>query len=395
MGRVFPFLFRAALRAAVKGVEVHERDILPKELAPFARRLSRRLSSEGFKKRLNQRIEAQRERERDLQYHARQIPSEDGRGAERFLNHRLAPLLELTRALAAVLGAATRHADEPFQELVNVWARVRTTQEGYYREVQFNPFFQSLGAEMVTFVLWARADLRAVSVRRMLERFHQQEHLFASTLIEVIRIIAERPRFGAISVTEASRARSLIEKEDEVGTRAGLCAELARGILPVSAGDAAEYFRTGLEQLDAIGSGDQEFASGLLEFAATIEGRELCPKDFHTLTNICELNMFEEEEKFPWGSFGKAMSRAAGPQGLAKLSRWHDRGKVGLECTLLPYLTALVRDGKNSRRGCCRLEQVGETGGALDVQYRNIRGSGTREWRNEGKGARLGGDHAV
>ena len=346
VGQVFPFLFRVALRGAVKGVEVHERDILPKELAPFARGLSRRLSSDAFKKKLNQRIEAQRERERDLQYHERQIPSEDGRGAERFLNHRLAPLLELTRALAAVVGTATRHADEPFQELINVWARVRMTREGYYREVQFNHFFHHLGAEMVTFILWVRADLKAVSVRCLLKRFHQQEHLFPSTLIEVIGIIAEQRRFGAIAATEAVRARPLIEKEDEVTTRAGLFAELARAILPVSAGDAAEYFRAGLEQLDAIGSGDQEFTSELLEFASAIRGCELCPRDFHTLTNICELNVFSDEEKFPWGSFGTAMSKAAGPQGLAKLSRWHDRGKVGLAYTLLPYLTALVRDGK-------------------------------------------------
>ena len=199
---------------------------------------------------------------------------------------------------------------------------------------------------MVTFVLWARADLKAISVRCLLERLHQQKHLFASTLIEVIRIIAERPRLGAIAATEAVRARSLIEKEDEVTTRAGYFAQLARAILPVSTVDAAECFRIGLEQLDAIGSGDQEFTSELLDFASSIKGCELCPRDFHTLTNICELNMFEDEEKFPWGSFGTAMSRAAGPQGLAKLSRWHDRGKVGLEYTLLPYLTALVRDGK-------------------------------------------------
>ena len=132
LGHVFPFLFRVALHGAVRGVEVHERDILPKELIPFARGLSRRLGSNEFKTRLNQKIEAQKERDRNLQHNEQQISSEDGRSAERFLNYRLASLLELTRALAVVLGQTTRQADESFRELVNVWAKVRTNREGYY-----------------------------------------------------------------------------------------------------------------------------------------------------------------------------------------------------------------------------------------------------------------------
>ena len=98
--------------------------------------------------------------------------------------------------------------------------------------------------------------------------------------------------------------------------------------------------------MDAIGSGDYEFTNELLAFASSIRGDELSQKDFHTLTNICELNMPDEGEKFPWSSFATAMSKTSGPRGLAKLSRWHDRGKISLEYTLLPYLTALVRDGK-------------------------------------------------
>ena len=223
---------------------------------------------------------------------------------------------------------------------------------------------------MVTFVLWTRADLKTVSVRRLLERLHQEKHLFPSRLIEVVWIIARRPRFGVIAATEAARARSLIEKEDEVITRAGLFAELGRAILPVSADDAAEYFRKGLEQLDAIGSGDQEFTAELLDFASAIRGCELRPRDFHTLTNICELNMYSEEEKFPWRSFGRAMSKAAGPKGLAKLSRWHDRDKVALAYTLLPYLTALVRDGKIAGEDAVALN--GDVPEAVEVDVKRV-----------------------
>ena len=97
VGRLFPFLFRVALRGAVKGYDVHERDILPRELAPLARGLGRGLSGEEFEKRLNQRIEAQRKRERDLEYNERKIRGEHGRDAERFLGHRLPPLISVSQ----------------------------------------------------------------------------------------------------------------------------------------------------------------------------------------------------------------------------------------------------------------------------------------------------------
>ena len=77
-----------------------------------------------------------------------------------------------------------------------------------------------------------------------------------------------------------------------------------------------------------------------------MKGDEIDERNFHALTNICELNMGEEPEKFFWGAFARGLSKAAGPRGLAKLSRWDDRSKIHLSSTLLPYLTALLDEGK-------------------------------------------------
>ncbi|MBI3429427.1 MAG: transcriptional regulator, partial [Actinobacteria bacterium] len=83
----------------------------------------------------------------------------------------------------------------------------------------------------------------------------------------------------------------------------------------------------------------------LLLFASSLKRNELSDKDFHVLTNICELNMYEAE-KFPWFAFATGLSRASGCKGLAKLARWDDRSKISLDYTLLPYLTALIDDDK-------------------------------------------------
>lgn len=345
-GDVFPFLFRIALKSAVSGVAVHERDILPNDLRPFAKGVGRALHDKEFKEALKTRIAKQIQKQRKSPEPNKKLRNELKADADRFLDHRLTPFLELTQALAAFLRAPLRQADRPFQDLVRLWANVRKNKEGYYYEYQFNHFFQSLGNTIVMFALWSRSDLKIASVRLLLKHLHEQDYLAPSSLIGVITIIARRPRFDGIAGEQAVHAKTLVEREDDVTTRSGMFADLARAILPVSPADAAEYFRVGLEQLDAIGSGDYDFTNELLLFASSITGDELSEPDFHTLTNVCELNMSYEAEKFPWAAFAGAMSRVSGPRALAKLSRWHDRGKIALEYTLLPYLTALVQDAK-------------------------------------------------
>jgi hypothetical protein len=84
----------------------------------------------------------------------------------------------------------------------------------------------------------------------------------------------------------------------------------------------------------------------MLNFASEIPGDELEECDFHTLSNICELNMSSEEEKFPWSAFAMALVRTSGCRTLAKLGRWDDREKISINYTLLPYLTALIQQDK-------------------------------------------------
>lgn len=168
----------------------------------------------------------------------------------------------------------------------------------------------------------------------------------ASDLVRIVGILAQRIPLHSIAGEQAVNARAMIEKEDEVTYRASLYGALGRAILPASLDEAAVYFRDGLEQMDAIGSGDYLFTNELLLFASEMKGDELDERDFHTLSNICELNMGEEPEKFFWGAYGRGMARAAGIRGLSKLSRWDDRNRIALDNTLLTYLTGLLEAGK-------------------------------------------------
>ena len=368
----FPFAFRVALLSAIKGVAVQERDLLPKDLLPFVKGIPISASFDHLKDGIKKSINRKLKKDSKIQDPKARTRDSLRSNAEHLLDHRLAPLTELTRALSTFFAAPLRQADKPFRDLINVWVSIRKHKENRYYERQFNPFFQSLGKNAVFFALWARSDLKASSVRALIKRLDEEDHTSPFTLIQLITIINHNRRFDGITSEQAVKAKTQIEHEDDVETRASLYADLARAMLPVSTSEADAYFRSGLEQLDSIGSGDYNFTNELLLFASSIKGQELSEKEFHTLTNICELNMSYDESKFPWGEFGAAMSRISGLRGLAKLSRWHDREKISLEYTLLPYLTALLRDGKISPSYALALNRLAAPVELWEVNTRDL-----------------------
>lgn len=358
---VFAYIFRVAILAAAKKRTIHEKDLLPKELVSACARIPKIISGKLFREKAKENLS---KLQRKPTYHdgqtknvpANAISYDEQQAAERFLGIRLEPLLTLTEALSAALAASTQTIDKRFVELVETWEQIRKNRDNY-RVGDIDHFFQFLGLDVVLFTLWSRRELKPQSIERMLTAVH--DHMSnASDLVRIIAILAQRSPLHSIAGEQAVKARAMIEKEDEVTYRASLFGALGRAILPASLDEAAAYFRNGLEQMDAIGSGDYKFTNELLLFAAEMKGDELEERDFHTLSNICELNMGEEPEKFFWGAYGRGMAKAAGIRGLAKLSRWDDRNRIALDNTLLTYLTGLLEAGKIDPKGALCLNRL-------------------------------------
>ena len=370
---VFPFVFRTALVAAANKSTLHETDVLPEDLVPICSRISKDLNGKAFRDKAEQRLSehipgARNEDESTKRSHT--LSYEDRRVAERFITNRLEPFLSLTKALSAVLAAPTRSIDKAFIRLLKIWEDA-CKNRNRYRSDEIDHFFSELGFDSVLFALWARSELEHASVKRFLKTVHGQD-ISAHNLVRIVSILAKRQSLQELAGEQAIKARALIEAENDVTYRASQFGALGRAMLPASIDEASVYFRDGLEQMDAIGSGDDLFTNELLLFASKIKGEELDERDFHTLTNICELNMGEEPEKFFWDGFGPALSKVAGPRGLAKLSRWDDRSKISLSNTLLPYLTALVEDGKIEPKDALALNRL-----AIPTEYLY---SGTKEF---------------
>ncbi len=344
---IFPFMFRTALVATANQTALHEQDVIPNELVPVCGGIGRELTGEAFRNKVKEllpKYESTEHDEHGAKKDSRMLSHDERQEAERFIDQGLQPLLSLTKALADFLSASPRRLDNAFIELLKAWEDARRNRDRYQTR-KLDNLFRMLGLEVALSALWARDELKPTSVERFLTIAHGQD-VGADTVVQIVSILAQRGAMQALAGEQAQKARSLIQAEDDVTRRASLFASLGRAMLPASINDASVYFRDGLEQMDAIGSGDWDFTNELLLFASAMKGDELDEHDFHTLTDICELNMGYEPEKFFWGAFARGLSKTAGPRGLAKLSRWDDRSKIRLSNTLQPYLTALVEDGK-------------------------------------------------
>jgi hypothetical protein len=348
-GYIIPFILRKSISAVASSHELSGQDLLPKELINLWPTPNRKLSDEEFEKQLKQKITEsfEKNQKEKTKKDGKQFFSYDTKkDAERFLDERFKLLVKLSKAFAKLLSSSVGKGDTALGNLVKTWAEARRTKGMYDTPKEFNMFFDLLGRELLVFSLWSRNDLSPTSVKKFWDELKDGGFVGAHNLVKIVSILSKTKKFHELAGEIAINANAMIEDEDDVNQRASLYAKLSRAMLPASLEETTSYFQTGLDQMDVIGSGDYMFTNELLLFAASLKGKELEDKDFHTLTNICELNMGEETYKFPWYAFAQGLSKTAGCKGLAKLGRWDDREKIHLEHTLMPYLIALIKDKK-------------------------------------------------
>ena len=360
-GDTLSFLFQAAIEAATQESDLCMRNILPKELRGLSTEIDASDRLDDFRKDLKDQL--QKKRLENKQVPSQRVASRNSwENAGRFLDELFGPLFQLGKAFTSLLGTAVGSASEPFENLIGMCDRICQRSRQNLYQYRFPRLIQELCVDTLLLAFWVRSDIKPASAIALLKYLREQEHAYDYKLIELVATISTRsvcvPEFGGIAGEEAVRIKGHVDRDNDVGSRASMYGNLARAILPASVPEAREYFRLGLEQFDALGSTDIEYTNELLHFASSMKGSELSNRDVHTFSNICELNMSYEPSRFPWADFGVAMSKMSGLRGLAKLSRWHDRGTISFSYTLLPYLTALLRDEKISTTDAVALNRL-------------------------------------
>jgi hypothetical protein len=342
----FPFFAAAVLGTAARDEPLTFQHLLPQELSEVGGRVKAGLSLSDFQKAIKEEIEKIHKSEEKLPKEKKTFGYDKKSNAEKFVNERLEPLFEMAVSLSETLSSDPQKRKHALLGFVGTWMKLRKKKELYTRPDEIDYLFNKLGSQALEFCLWAGCVSEKQPVAILLQSLLPEKSLSDATLVKIVSILAQHSDLHESAGETAIAAKARIEKADDVSYRATMFARLAKAILPASIEDAKSYFQSGLDQMDAIGSGDYEFTNELLAFAGNLKGKELEPVDFHTLTNLCELNLTGDEEKFPWLDFGRGLARSSGSRGLAKLCRWHDRSKVSLEYSLLPYLYSLLDQEK-------------------------------------------------
>jgi hypothetical protein len=342
----FPFFAAAVLGAAARDEQLTFQHLLPQELSEVGGRVKTGLSLSDFQKAIKEEIEKTHKSEEKLPKEKKTFGYDKKSEAEKYVNERIEPLFEMAVALSETLSNDPQKRKQALLGFVGTWMKLRKKKELYTRPYEIDYLFNKLGGQVLEFCLWAGCVLKKEPITTLLQSLLPEKSMSDATLVKIVSILARHSDLHESAGETAIAAKVRIEQADDVSYRATMFASLAKAILPASVEDAKSYFQSGLDQMDAIGSGDYEFTNELLAFASNLKGKELEPLDFHTLTNLCELNLTGDDERFPWLDFGQGLARSSGGRGLAKLCRWHDRSKVSLECSLLPYLYSLLDQEK-------------------------------------------------
>lgn len=346
-GEVATYIARQAIACCASGTPIGPRDLLPRELAEHTATLAPNLEDAlfltGLKEALDADYQAKVKAARDAKEDSRHEYSRH-ESAKQFLRERMPRWLDIARDFAhAVVGSGS--AAPSLEPLTARWIKLRSTDDYHSGGRSAQRQHNAVAERLLALALAANDAFPAGEVAAFIEAASEPDATPLSSLIGFVALLASRPAFHAMAGRLAIKASAVTEKEHDVTDRAAHFARLGQAIALASPVEAVAYFRRGLEQMDAIGSGDYHFVDGLMLFAGALTGEGLGQRESHTLSNICELNL-GEERKFGWGSYGAAMSRVSGVAGLAKLARWQDRGRVSLDFTLLPYVRALLEDDK-------------------------------------------------
>lgn len=341
---ISPFLVKQVLSCLANATAIDERKLLPKELAEFSEHISSELQGQDFKKALKDHLEKAFQAQKTNPPNPQSINYETKQTSERFIDSNLDTWLQICRAFADALSPHNVHKVS-IDPLLDLWNKLRTKNDYFAGGANAQRRYGAVGERLLTLVLKADRMLDKSKVQRYVDIISEEGVTTVSNAIEIIEILAIREPLHFLAGTAAVKIKNVIEHEHEVDQRASFFADLAIAMSPASPSEASEYFRMGLEQMDAIGSGDYQFVNELMQFARSLQGDQLIDQDSHTLSNICDLNL-GEEHKFHWGLYGAAMAKVSGVKGVAKLARWEDRDRVSLDYTLLPYVRALLDSDK-------------------------------------------------
>ncbi|EFL53145.1 AAA ATPase [Solidesulfovibrio fructosivorans JJ]] len=351
--KLVSFALSVASRCASESRVADLFDCLPKEFWALVKDASRPSTDEAQRALLDERLKELRtphnETPPEIQERLENSglsSSELSHAADR-ISYGVMPLLALVKLLTTMIAAAKPiQAKAATLAFFEAWqaSQAGTTRNRVYIPQEQLRFVDALYTGCASEIFMALDLLTPCAAQKLASCLQSASTLAPETIIYFVRLLAGRLNCHKQAGKMAVLAVKHIERDRDIQCRSRLFASLSRALLQANRSESTDLFKRGLQELDAIGSGDYEFAHELLQFAITLRGGHLQPNLALRLAKICEINVYDSD-KWHWPLTAKAFARAVGAPYLAQIARWHDRDIVKLSLTLPSALTYMVKEG--------------------------------------------------
>ena len=258
-------------------------------------------------------------------------------------------VLQLVKPIETALLSKGVLSNDIFAEFLTIWKSTLKPDIHWQAERGRDNIARHVGLGLAKTLLRYSEMIEKAEAEKLIEiigtnRFSLNERL------SILALIARRSNLTDVTGTYARSLALDIVKDDYIEQRSSSYRELAGSLIPMSIGEAQEYYTQGLAQLDQMGGDDFDLIYSALHYAAEQPGGFVKPELSHRLMNLCQTIFQGEPSKFGWALYGRAASSSIGFPAIYKLIRWHDQDVVDYSYGLPQLACYLAKAGHMDAR---------------------------------------------
>ncbi|TPG53738.1 hypothetical protein [Ewingella americana] len=271
-------------------------------------------------------------------------------------------VLQLVKPLEVALLSKVTLSNDVLAEFLTVWKSSLRPDVHWRAETGRDNVARHVGIGLVRLLLRHCETVEKKEAEELIEIIGLNRFSLGDKL-SVLALIARCPNLSDVAGAYSAMISSDIVKDDYIEQRGESYQDLAASLLPMSIGEAQEYYAQGLVQLDQMGGNDFDLIYSALHYAAEQPGGFVKPEFSHRLMNLCQTIFQHEPSKFGWTLFGRAAASSIGFPAIYKLIRWDDQDVVDYSYGLPQLACYLAKAGHLDARRAAVLLTICEDHG--------------------------------
>ncbi|MBL5864355.1 hypothetical protein JBO49_27530 [Serratia fonticola] len=271
-------------------------------------------------------------------------------------------VLQLVKPIEAALLSKVTLSNDVLADFLTVWKSSLRPDIHWRAETGRDNVARHVGIGLARLLLRHCETVEKKEAEDLIEIIELNRFLLGDKL-SVLALIARYPNLSDVAGAYSAMISSDIVKDDYIEQRGESYQDLAASLIPMSIGEAQEYYAQGLVQLDQMGGNDFDMIYSALHYAAEQPGGFVKPELSHRLMNLCQTIFQHEPSKFGWTLFGRAAASSIGFPAIYKLIRWDDQDVVDYSYGLPQLACYLAKAGHLDARRAAVLLTICEDHG--------------------------------